>query len=281
MAQGAEVALHDLLLLTLRGDVSQGDEGCSDIGWSDGTRVLIGHNEDGDPSLDGLCFLLTLRLEDEPAVTTWWYPGFLPGNTFTVNGDGMVWGVDAIRVSNPLSLPGRGFLARALQGTTTLEEAIGSLAAHPTAGGFSYLMTRVGQSRILVLEHAGGLIARDEISPPERPCIWHTNHLVALPSEMNEPSADSMRRFFDLASASPPPAPDVTWILDVLARGPDSGGVRAMGAPGDALTLCTVVVDTGKGEATLLPNGGPMVTIPIEDLALGDASRIQLGPGAG
>jgi hypothetical protein len=282
MARGAGVDFQDLLLLTLRGDVPAGDGlGCSDFGWTDGVRALWGHNEDGDPSLEGLCVLLTLRLENQPAVATWWYPGFLPGNTFALNDRGLAWGVDAIRLTDPLPGPGRGFVARSLHRAATLEEAIETLTAQPAAGGFAYFLTARGQSRMVVVEHAGSTTAHDEVSPPDRPSLWHTNHLCLLPSGANMASTDSLGRYKTLAAVSTPPSPDAAWILDVLTRDPVRGGVRATGEHGSALTLCTLVVDLGAGEATLLPNGGRTVRLSTADLSRGDASSARVGVPAG
>lgn len=277
MAEGAGVHLDDLLLLTLRGDLFADDaHGCSEFGWTDGRRALFGHNEDGDPSLDGRCFLLTLRLEGAPAITTWWYPGFLPGNTFTVSERGLVWGIDAIRVVNPPVGPGRCFLARGLQRATTLEEAVAYLDSQPAAGGFSYFMGKTHDPRIMVVEHAGRAVAHDQARPPKRGCIWHTNHLCHLPSAMNDVSPDSIRRADILARVSAPTSPDAAWVLGVLAGAPYPTGVRATGEPGSALTLCTLAVDLDAGQAILRPHGGRTVRLSTVDLARGDTTRVEV-----
>jgi hypothetical protein len=74
-------------------------------------------------------------------VTCWGYPGFLPGNTFTVSG--MAWGIDHLPVPDPLPLPGRGFIARGVQGCRPLDRAVGYLDGHRSAGGFAYMFCDV------------------------------------------------------------------------------------------------------------------------------------------
>lgn len=275
MSEGARVDLADLLLLTLRGDLlSSGGGECSDLGWTDGRRTLLGHNEDGDPSLLGRSLLLTLRLEDEPAVTTWWYPGFLPGNTFTMNEHGMCWGVDAIQITHPAVAPGRGFLARALQTSSSFEAALETLEATPTAGGFAYVVGQVSSGRVLVVEHAGEAVACIEAVPPERPFVWHTNHLCQFDPGLDRTSTDSARRAGVLERLVPPRTPRVGWFLNVLQGNPPEG-VRASGAGGAALTLCTVVVDLSGGVVSFVPHGGHAITLSVGDLLSGKPSEVS------
>ncbi len=116
LAAGAAVPLADLALLNFRGDLGQvtGGIGCSDLAWRR-ERSFIGHNEDGAPENVGQCALLTLVLDGMPAVTAFWYPGFLPSNAFAVTGDGLVWTIDHLPVASPGDGAGRHFVGRGLQ----------------------------------------------------------------------------------------------------------------------------------------------------------------------
>ena len=281
LAEGAGVDAADLLLLALRGDLgSRNDKGCSDFGWTDGRRAVLGHNEDGDPVLHGLCSLLTLRLDGEPAVVTWWYPGFLPGNTYTVNEHGLVWGVDAVYSRSPEVAPGRAFVARALQRARSLDAMAAYLRDHPAAGAFAYVAGALGSPRLLTLEQAGNHVASFEAGTGSV-CTWHTNHLRYLPASLNAASSDSLSRGAVLSSVAPPARNGtVGWILEALAGSPVPKGVRA---EGPSLTLCTFVADLEPGTLTLVQHRSTAITVPVADLVHGKlaaASATSGQPGA-
>lgn len=271
LAEGAGVDVDDLALLTLRGDLLPVEaEGCSDFGWSDGERAVLGHNEDGDSVLDGRCFLLTLRVEGEPAMVTWWYPGFLPGNTYSVNEHGLVFGVDAIapRVVEPA--PGRAFVARRLQGCGSVEDAVELVRAHPVAGGFAYVMGRLGDAGIVTVEQSGSGFACRPLEAAAA-CTWHTNHLRLLPSCLDAPGPSSRRREEILEAVRPPATgASADWVLDLLTGAPVPEGVRAEGA---VVTLCTLVTDLCLGTVTIRQRGALPVTVALADLVQGALSR--------
>jgi hypothetical protein len=73
--------------------------------------------------------------------------------------------------------------------------------------------------------------------------------------------------------------PDAAWFIRVLAGAPPPGGVRADPTDAEpAATLCTFVADLAEGEAIVLPLGGALVTIPVDDLARGNAGAQRPGP---
>jgi hypothetical protein len=267
LAEGSGVRLHDLLLLNLRGDLVIHDvKGCSEFGWTDGHRALLGHNEDGDPRLDGACCLLTLRIDGEPAVVTWWYPGFLPGNTYTLNEHGLVWGVDTIHMASPHAAPGRTFVARSLQSLATLDGVVVFLKEHPVAGAFTYVAGQMGSPRLLIVEQAGNHVAI--LEPTRSPgLIWHTNHLRQLPDALNNASSDSLTRGAVLSGITEAPEdPSVAWLLEILTGAVPPVGVRAEGVD---ITLCTFVADLEARTITLLQNGGEAVTVSSAELLRG------------
>jgi hypothetical protein len=275
LAEGAGVEARDLLLLALRGDLGhRSDQGCSDFGWTDGHRALLGHNEDGDPRLHGLCSLLTLQIDGEPSLVTWWYPGFLPGNTYTLNAHGLVWGVDAVHMSQPQAAPGRAFVARGLQSAQTLDGMTAYLRSHPAAGAFTYVAGSVGSPTLLSLEQAGDHVAVSE--PQTRPeCVWHTNHLRFLPGALNNASSDSLARGAVLSAIlAAPSSPTVDWLLDVLTASPVPDGVRAQGVD---LTLCTFVADLQAGTLTLAQHASRPVTVSMTDLLDGNTAAVTAG----
>lgn len=265
LASGAGVDAEDLALLSLRGDVGvPGGDECSDLAWSDGQRAVLGHNEDGSHVLDGRCAILTLLIQGVPAVVTWWYPGFLPGNTFTINGSGLAFGVDAIPIPAPPRLPARAFVARGLQHAAGLDEAVTYLSDHPTAGGFAFVLGQLGSPRLITVEHAAGLSHASETGGLPA-TVWHTNHLRSLPNRLDRPSEGSMRRGDTLAAVSLPAPAGVDAIKQVLTA-PPPAGVRASG---DGRTLCTLIVDLIARELTMVPSNGGEQTVQIDRLLAG------------
>ena len=271
-AAGAAVALDDLALLNLRGDLGlvDGGIGCSDLAWRR-DRSLIGHNEDGAPENVGQCALLTLTLDDLPSVTAFWYPGFLPANAFVVTADGLVWTIDHLPVALPGDGAARHFVGRGLQTQVrTLDAAVDYLKVHPSAGGFAYTIgDQTG--RIVNVEAVAGHHAAVE---PE-PLLWHTNHGRYLPGAEPVPGGTSVARGQTLGALPVPEQdPGPSWFLSVLADAPLPGGVRADPRPrSSATTLCTFIADLTAGEAVIAARDHWPATIPLPDLAEGRPDR--------
>ena len=272
-AAGAGVSADDMVLLNLRGDLGlvDGGIGCSDLGWR-GERSVVAHNEDGAPEDVGRCGLLTMTGTGRPAVTAFWYPGFLPANAFALTGDGLVWTVDHLPVAAPGPGAGRHFVGRGLQRTArTVDDAIGYLRSRPSAGGFAYTIgDRSG--RVVSVEAAAGRHAVVEAGPGRGPLLWHTNHGRYLSGADPEADGTSAARGETLdALGVPAEDPGPCWFLDVLT-GPPPGGVRSDPGPDSRglTTLCTLVADLTAGEAMIAPRGEPPVAIPLADLAEGN-----------
>jgi hypothetical protein len=253
LAEGGRVDFRDLLLMNARVSTRSSDN-CSELVWSDGESTLLAHNEDGDPALDNLCPLVTLQIDGDPSVATWWYPGHLPGHTFTVTSHGLVWTVDAIHAANPPLAPGQLFVARGLALARTLEEASEYLRANPAAGALTYTFGELGSGRLVQMEVAGTewSLAYPE---PGRSCMWHTNHLRYLSSELDEPTDWSRSRAETLEQIEPPSSGSIDWLLDRLLADPPLG-VRAN--RDDALTLSTAAFDLGGQVMTLVRHGAPL-----------------------
>jgi acyl-CoA:6-aminopenicillanic acid acyl transferase len=273
LARGARVAFDDLLLLNLRGDLGTEDgTGCSDLGYVGHGAGFVAHNEDGADVQLGTCRLLTLAIDGDVPVTTWWYPGFVPANTFTVTGNGLAWGIDHIGVRDPRPAPGRHFVARAAQHQATRAGVVRHLTANPGAGGFAYTIGRVGHPEVTLVETAAGHARAIDLHPGDRPFCWHTNHLLHLPSELDTRYANSVDRARFLDGLSVPERPDAAWFLSVLAGATLPHGVLRAGDSG-TVTLATFVIDLAQAEATVLPAGGHPVTVPVADLVAGVADR--------
>ena len=273
-AAGAGVPFDDLALLNLRGDLGlvDGGIGCSDLGWRR-ERSVVAHNEDGALEDVGRCALLTMTGTGRPPVTAFWYPGFLPANAFALTGDGLIWTVDHLPVAAPGPGAGRHFVGRGLQRSVrTVDEAIGYLRSHPSAGGFAYTIgDRAG--RVVSVEAAAGRHrshrSRSRPGPAamaHQPRPLRLRHRAGGPRDERGPGRDAGR-----PRRPGRPIPDPSWFLDVLTS-PPPGGVRSDPGPdGRGLTtLCTLVADLTAGKAVLAARGEPPVAIPLADLAEGN-----------
>ncbi len=276
LAGGAGVPLGDLALVNFRGDLGAierdpaGDgAGCSDLAWRR-QRSFIAHNEDDAEFFDGRCALLTLALDGLQPVTTFWKPAFLPSTTVSVTGAGMVWSIDHLPVAAPGAGAGRHFVARGLQRRArSIDQAVGYLRRHPSAGGFAYTIgDRAG--RVVSVESVAGHHAWREVGVGG-PLAWHTNHGRYLAGADASPYGTSLARGQVLQALDmPAEEPDAAWFALILAGAAPPSGVRADASPtGPAATLCTFVANLTAGEMTVLGRAADPVTIPLTDLALG------------
>ncbi|WP_051898441.1 C45 family autoproteolytic acyltransferase/hydolase [Sciscionella sediminilitoris] len=286
LAEGAGVDPHLLLLANLRRDLGGHDGlGCSDLALT-GPHALLAHNEDGGPALEDRLVLLSLALDGEVPVTVLWYPGFVPSNTFVANGNGLVWGINHIQVATPADAPGRHFVARGLQRTGGIDEAVGYLAAHPSAGGFTYNIGELGTGRTVSVETAAGAHTAVEADG----LAWHTNHLRYLdepPAVSGATGAELLGgRDNSLARARvlealriPAQGTESAWALEILGVRPVPDGVYRSALDGDPLlTLCTFVAELRTGEITVRPRGRQAVTVPFETFVPG-AGRARSSRG--
>jgi hypothetical protein len=280
MAGGAGVPLDDLALLNFRGDLgnvsfsaADHNSGCSDLAWR-GQRSFLAHNEDQPVFYDGRCVMLTLGLHGQQPVTTFWIPGFVPGNTFSAADTGLVWSIDHLPVGSPGHGAGRHVVARGLQrSASTVGRAIQYLREHPSAGGFAYTIgDRAG--RIVSAESAAGQCAWRETGP-DSPVIWHTNHGRYVTGADASPGGTSVLRGETLdALKAPSSEPDAAWFARILAGAPLPAGVRAEpSAASQAATLCTFVASLSDGDAHLFLRGSDGVSIMLADLVHGKATR--------
>ncbi|MEV6829822.1 C45 family peptidase [Amycolatopsis sp. NPDC051102] len=265
LAEGAGVPFDDLLLANLRGDLGAGDgTGCTDLAWA---PWLLGHNEDGAPVFDGIGRLLTLLIDGEPGVCVWWYPGFLPANTFTVTTNGLVWGIDSVNVVTPSPCAGRHFVARTAQRAASLTAAVSVLRAHASAGGFAYMMGQVGSPGVTVVEKAGHETAVTTVASG---LSWHTNHFRRLSPSLDSASEESLARA-EVCAHLAPAAPDAKWLVSTLTN-----DVHRNAEGGDELvTLSTLVTDLASGAVTLVPRGGEPLYASAADLASGNVDAVR------
>ncbi|MQA06527.1 MAG: hypothetical protein GEV07_28735 [Streptosporangiales bacterium] len=267
LAEGAGADIDALLVANLRGDIgTPGSAGCSDLAWHR-ERSYIAHNEDGPSDIN--LTILSLAIDDEPAITVEWYPGFLPANSFVVTDQNLVWGIDHIPVDQPYRGPGRHFVARTLQQCTSLDEAVTYLTSNPSAGGFAYNLGELDTGRVATVEVAAGNAATMYTDPQDEPLLWHTNHVRYVDAEHTLTRENSIDRAWVLDALLPPEEePDPAWFLDVLARDQDDGGVRQPRSE-HGMTLCTTVADLGDRVVTLRAADGTVAALDVDALLAG------------
>jgi hypothetical protein len=271
LADGARLELDALLLANLRGDLGSGDgTGCSDIGWRR-ERSYVAHNEDAAPALHGRLTLLTLLIDGDAPVTAQWYPGFLPSNASAITGYGLVCTITHVPAT-PAAAAGRHFVARGLQQSRSLDDAIAFLRSHPSAGAFGYTLGEFSTGRVASVEVVAGKVSAVQADAAQ-PLLWHTNHARRVePGATTYGSAgshlgeldESRARGCVLDALSPPAGePDVGWFLNVLSGTP---GVYRSAVDDPLMTLCTSVADLGAGAVTFQGRDEAPVTVPLRDL---------------
>lgn len=275
LAEGAQFEPEALLLANLRADLGADDGiGCSDLGWRR-ARSYVAHNEDAAPALRGRLCLLTLIIDGDVPVTTQWYPGFLPANTFAITGHGLVIAVTHIPAPTPANAAGRHFVARGLHQAPSLGAAVRHLRSHASAGGFGYTIGEFGTGRVVSVEAVAGDVSWVEADPATTPLLWHTNHARHLGPQHAAPAMhglgtvdESIARGRLLAALEPPAdEPDVSWFLRILTGSPAPHGVYRSAANDDPLmTLCTSVADLTSRTVTVQPRDARPATLALKDL---------------
>jgi hypothetical protein len=161
---------------------------------------------------------------------------------------------------------GRHFTARGLQlAASSVDQAIGYLREHPSAGGFAYTIgDRAG--RIVAVESSAGQHAWREVGA-NGPVDWHTNHGRYVADAAASPQGTSLDRGKVLATLDiPADEPDARWFLRVLTTPPPDGVRADPSNPGRTTTLCTFVADLTGDQATIVTRDTEPVTVPLSSL---------------
>lgn len=210
--------LDDTFLWNCRGDVLlKTHDGCTSVALApeDGRRVIVGHNEDGDPFLRGRCWIVDVQPEDggdAAGYISFYYPGSLPGHTFGVNRAGIVQTINNLRclgekAGGVAGVP-RMVLCRAVLDCRTLDEAVEVLRANPHAGGFHHMLSSTNARVLLSVEVAqGGCCSVVDVTGGRRR-YGHANHAVHpgsehLPQIVTDSSRERQRRVDEIIAGWP------------------------------------------------------------------------------
>ncbi len=282
IAEGAGRPFEDLFLVNLRGEYRtflQGREaqGCSDCVLLTDDVALIGHNEDGSATFRGNLYVVHARVEDKPAFTALSYPGFLCGNAFGFNAEGICFSVDHVQPQDGRVGVGRHFIAHSLLEARSLDDAIQRVTVPERASGFSYTIGSIPERRIVVVEVAPGRHHVREIHG----AYFHTNHYLDLVGidQTISPSSRSrvergkaMMREHGLAGLADQDAAGVLAILGDQANEqyPIYGAATA---PDQAATLCTALFDLDARQLRIYTDHPPQAPGEVVALAMYENSR--------
>jgi hypothetical protein len=184
-ADGSGVPLKDLVILNLKAEYGalkdEADRkagkpvsGCSTIVVSDGGRIILAHNEDGDSAYLEHMFMLRVSPEGSRSFLCASYPGILPGNAPWVNDAGILMTTNYIYSKEVRPGVGRYFLDRLSMEAASLEDAL-KICKHPErAYAFHHVIVSAGDGRAVSLEVIPSRFAQVDISG----LFIHTNHLV-------------------------------------------------------------------------------------------------------
>jgi predicted choloylglycine hydrolase len=247
LARGAECPFEELFLVNMRGEYDgylQGLEprGCFDCSLVTDETVLTGHNEDGSPAFRGNMYLVHAKVEGKPGFTALSYPGFLCGNAFGFNAEGVCFSVDAVRPRDIRVGVGRHFIARSLLEARSLDDAIQRVTVPARASGFSYTIGSIPERRVVLVEVAPAAYHVREM----RGAYFHANHyreLADVDQVIHPSSRARVERARAMMQKTPPQS--AAEILAILGDQENEQYpiYRTATAPDQSATLCTALFD--------------------------------------
>jgi len=248
-AQGAQQPFEDLFLSSMRGEYlaylrasRPGPDGCSDCSLVTDEFALIGHNEDGSPAFRDSMYLIQARPEGKPTFTAFCYPGFLPGNAFGFNSEGICFSADDVQPRAVRAGIGRNFIARSLLEARSLQDAIERVTIPGRASGFSFTIGSLSERRVVQVEMAPNTHHVREIPGAN----YHANHYQELAGvdQIIEPSSQArVERARALLQDSLPV--DAAGVLAILGDQADGQYpiYRQAVPPDQLMTYCTALFD--------------------------------------
>ncbi|GAB1605323.1 uncharacterized protein LOC115222365 [Argonauta hians] len=145
MSEGSGVSFEKLFLLnclnemvTLHENSLQRDDtaGCSTVYINRPDLKILAHNEDHSPSMEAYAYIACCKIDDNfvkknvvqdnrEYITSYNYPGFLPGGTFGFNNHGMVFSCNGLYPTEayPQCIP-RRFVDRSILSAKNADEAV-------------------------------------------------------------------------------------------------------------------------------------------------------------
>jgi predicted choloylglycine hydrolase len=246
VAEGARRPFQEIFLVNMRGEykgyLGGRTQGCSDCALLTERVALIGHNEDGSPAFADNLYVLHAEVEGKQKFTALSYPGFLCGNAFGFNADGVCISVDDVRPQEIRVGVGRHFVARSLLEAHSLNEAIERATPPGRASGFSYTLGALQERRIVHVEVAPEV----HHLHPIQDAFFHANHylhLTNLAQSVSPSSRARVKRAQEIFQERPPQ--DAAGLLALLGDQKDEKYpiYRTATDPDADQTFCTALFD--------------------------------------
>ncbi|MGC9333976.1 MAG: C45 family autoproteolytic acyltransferase/hydrolase [Anaerolineae bacterium] len=245
IAQGADHPFEELFLTNLRGEyrsyLPKEGQGCFDCAVLTEEAAILGHNEDGSPAFRDSLYIIHAQIEDKPAFTALSYPGFLCGNAFGFNAEGICFSCDSVQPRQVRVGIGRHLLARSLLEAQSLDDAIRRVTVPGRAAGFSYTIGSATERRIVHVEVAPQAYHVREVEG----CYVHANHYrdLDVAQVFGASSRVRIERATEIVQQAPPR--DAEGVLSLLGdQGHEQYPIYGTGTSFDSsATLCTGLFD--------------------------------------
>jgi hypothetical protein len=259
ISQGAGASFEELFLVNMRGEyrgyiTESAEYGCSTCSLLASDKAIFAHNEDGSPIYRDQMYLVRIEIVEKPTLTAFCYPGFLPGNAFGFNGEGICVCGNNVLAKGIVTGLGRHFIARSLFEAGSLEEAIELATISGRASGFNYTIGSLKERRIVNVEISPNKHHVHEI----KGCFFHANHYIKL-SEVEQlvtPSSQTRQNRGEALLAEGL-VHDQSGVLKMLRdyKVKDYPILRDGKPPDSSMTLVTALFDLDSKTLTIYPGG--------------------------
>jgi predicted choloylglycine hydrolase len=270
ISEGAGAAFEELFVVNMRGEyrgyaADLADSGCSTCSLLTADNAVFAHNEDGSAIYRDQMYLVRLEVTGKPAFTALCYPGFLPGNAFGFNSQGICFSANNVLAKRIATGLGRHFIARSLFEARSLDEAIQIATTPRRASGFNYTIGSFKERRIVNLEVSPNKHHVFEIDG----CFFHANHYIKL-SQVDQtitPSSRARQHRGELLLAQGQ-AQDQLGVLNVLrdCQVKDYPILRDGKPPDSSMTFVTALFDLDSKTLTIYPGTAGRMSHRFEPL---------------
>ncbi len=182
IADGAGVDFRDALIHNFRHTLTLAG-GCATVVFKSPQKMILGHNEDYEPSIGNNSYITIAHLENNTKFLAFNNAGSLPGNAWGFNSHGLVFALDSLAPLPNLDLdlnPDLGFprlfLDRYVLESQTLKEATHRTQMYsPRSGIMSYTIVSMKEFRGINIETTLTDITLTEITD----VFYHVNHYTS------------------------------------------------------------------------------------------------------
>jgi hypothetical protein len=247
IAEGAGRPFEEIFLINLRGEFrsytkAKPDQGCSTISVLTDQVAAFGHNEDGSEYFRENAYVVEASVTGKPSFRAFSYPGFLCGNAFGFNSEGICFCNNDVRPQKVQAGIGRHFMARSLFEATSIDDAIERVTPQMRAAGFNYTVGSVKERRIVNVAVSPSNHSITEIDGVDYRANHYTDldgiaQVIGTSSQVRVDRAQGLLYQLDPSNK--------TDLLEILSDhdNPEYPIFRNGNPPDDIATLCTCLFD--------------------------------------